>query len=176
MPAASRRAFQLRPLLEHVAGLEPRLGEELAEADIVALARQLAQFLDLAIPAVRYAVADAPQHDVARDAIELHVASGGQEGKAAAHLGLERRARAIQQRREFSIEAELPAMQADEVEDCADALAGGPAQAAPQLLQEQRRAVRGAQHQQRVHARHVDAFVEQIDRENRVDPCLGERA
>ena len=90
----------------------------------------------------------------------------GRNGKSVCDLPLDIGARAAEQRAESSVEAELLPMRADEVEDGAGALPGGLAQASPELLEEERRAVGWAEEQKRVDVRNVDALVEEIDRED----------
>ena len=63
-------------------------------------------------------------------------------------------------------------MLADEVEHQARLLGGVMAQPAPELLQEQRRALRRTQQQQRVDERQVDALVVEVAREQHVDGAL----
>lgn len=62
-------------------------------------------------------------------------------------------------------------MGANEVEHGAERLAVGPAQTPAELLEEQRRALGGPQHQHRVDGGHVDTLVEQVDREHRPHPA-----
>ena len=81
-------------------------------------------------------------------------------------------ASATQQRSESLVKTELRAMQAHEVQDVAVRLAHHAAQATAKLLQEESPAVRGPQHQQRVDGRHIDTFVEEIHREDDVEPAL----
>lgn len=63
-------------------------------------------------------------------------------------------------------------MGAHEVEDRADPLARRSAQAPAELLEEQRGALGGAQHEDGVDSGHVDALVEQVDREHRPNRSL----
>jgi hypothetical protein len=65
-------------------------------------------------------------------------------------------------------------VQSDEVEHGAHRLAGSASEAAAELLEEQRGALRRAEHQQRVDSRDVDALIEQIDGEQHRDPTSGE--
>ncbi len=68
---------------------------------------------------------------------------------------------------EASIESELFAVVAYEVEDGAGCLSLGAAQASAQLLEEEGWAVGGAEEEEGVHHRDVDAFVEEVDGEER---------
>ena len=62
----------------------------------------------------------------------------------------------------------------DEVEDRAHRLPRGTPQAASQLLEEEGRAVRGAQEEEGVDDGQVDALVEQVDREDDIHPACRE--
>ena len=92
-----------------------------------------------------------------------------QEREVIRDLTLDVAPAAAEQRAEASIEAELSAMVADEVEHGAERLPAGPSQAAAELLQEEGRALGRAQEQQGVDVRDVDTFVEQVDGEDDVD-------
>src|SRR5690606_22058578 len=109
-----------------------------------------AQLLELRGPPGGHGVANALEHDLAGDAIELHVTAGGEERKALPDLALELATAAAEQGLQTPIEAELGAMVTHEVEHGAHGLAGAAPQAPPELLQEQGGALGGAQHQQRV--------------------------
>ena len=111
-----------------------------------------------------------------RHGVELHVAAGGQEGEALLDLLAEVLAGAAEQRAETAVEPELLAVVAHEVEDRAQRLARRPAQSSAELLQEEHRAVGGAQQQQRVDHGDVDALVEQVDREHHLHPPVGQVA
>ena len=65
-------------------------------------------------------------------------------------------------------------MLADEVQHRAERLPSKPTQASAKLLKEQRRAVGRTKQQQRVDGGNVDALVEQVDREQRVDAPRGQ--
>ncbi len=65
-------------------------------------------------------------------------------------------------------------MVAYEVEDGAGCLSLGAAQASAQLLEEEGWAVGGAEEEEGVHHRDVDAFVEEVDGEDHVDLACGE--
>ena len=67
---------------------------------------------------------------------------------------------------EAAVVAELLAVVADKVEDGADGLALGLPEPATELLEEQQRALGRSQHQERIHGRHVHAFIEQVDRKD----------
>ena len=81
------------------------------------------------------------------------------------HVVFDLAARASEQAAEALIEAELLALLAHEVEHGQHALAVVFAQASAELLQEDGGALGGAQHEDGVHCRHVDALVEQVDGE-----------
>ena len=61
-----------------------------------------------------------------------------------------------------SIEAEFLAMVAYKIQDRANSFAVALAQAPTQLLDKKRRTIGRAQHEQRIHFRNIDAFVEQV--------------
>ena len=71
---------------------------------------------------------------------------------------------------------ETLAVVAHEVEHRAHRFPWRPAQSSAELLQEQHRAVGGAQQQQRVDHGDIDALVEQVDREHRLHPTIGQVA
>ncbi len=98
------------------------------------------------------------------------MAAGGQERELLLHGALELPAGAAEQRPVAAVEAELAAVGAHEVEDRAEPLARRAAQAPAELLEEQRGALRGAQHEHGVDGGYVDALVEQVDREHRAAP------
>jgi len=102
------------------------------------------------------------------------VAAGGQERELLLHGALELPAGAAEQRPVAAVEAELATVRAHEVEDRAEPLARRAAQAPAELLEEQRGALRGAQHEHGVDGGHVDALVEQVDREHRAHLALGQ--
>ena len=114
--------------------------------------------------------------------VELHVAAGGQERELQLHGPLDVSAGAAEQRPVAAVEAELLAVGADEVEHGAERLARCLAQAAAELLEEQRRALGRAQHEHGVDGGDVDALVEQVDGEHdpharrRPDPAGRPRA
>ncbi len=90
------------------------------------------------------------------------------------HSAFDVAAGAADQRPVAPVEAELPAMGADEVEHGAEGLALRPAQAAAELLEEQRRALGRPQHQHGVDRGHVDTLVEEINREDDANLAVGE--
>ena len=97
------------------------------------------------------------------------MAARRQEREVVLDLALDVAPAAAEQRAEAPIEAELAAMVADEVEHGAERLSAGASQPAPELLQEEGRALGWTQQQQRVDVRDVDALVEQVDGEDDVD-------
>ena len=98
------------------------------------------------------------------------MAAGGQERELLLHGALELPAGAAEQGPVAAVEAELLRWVPDEVEDRAERLARRAAQAPAELLEEQRGALGGAQHEHGVDGGHVDALVEQVDGEH--DPDL----
>ena len=171
----ARRALQAGPAagLVDVPHLQPGLVQELpqrrhASAELVG--RQ--QRLQLALhrrSARRDGRPDVLEDDVRGHPVQLHRAAGRQEREALLDLLLHLRARGAGHRAVAQVEAELPVRLADEVQHGDAVLALEAAQAAAKLLQEDERAFRGPEEQQRVDLGQVDAFVEQVHREQRPD-------
>ena len=153
----------------NVGNFEARVDEIIGHGDRFPASRQRPQFLDLGRPARRDGLADAAKNDVPRHPVELHVAAGRQEREAVGDSTLEVAAAAAEERAVTLVEPELATVHADEVEHRTQRLVFGDPQATAQLLQKQRGALGGAQHQDGVDARHVDALVEQVDREDDLD-------
>jgi hypothetical protein len=82
--------------------------------------------------------------------------------------------REISHRRQYGLVVILLAMLADEVEDQTRRLAGRMAQAAPELLEEDRRARGRPQEQQHVDEGQVDALVIQVAGEHQIDVAITE--
>ena len=106
-----------------VVEVEAGLVEEPGEVEVGALAAQRAQLLDLGRPAGRDGLPQAAQDDLGGLLVELHVAAGGQEREPLLHGSLDVPAGAAEQGPVAAVEAELPAVGADEVEDRAERLA-----------------------------------------------------
>lgn len=174
-PAAARRSAQQRSPVVDVGEVEPRLSQELGQRRLTLLGDR-AQLLHLGLPTGRQCLTEVVEHDVARDAVELHVASSRQEREALLDLPHQVLAGAAEQRAQAAVEPELATMLADEVEHRAQQLAIRAAQAAAELLDEQRRAVGRAQQQERVDARQVDALVEEVDGEQHLQAAVAEVA
>ncbi len=102
------------------------------------------------------------------------MAARGEQRESAFDLRLELSPGAPEQRAEPTVEPELLTMESDEVEHGAHGLPGMASQSSAELLEEQRGAVGRPQQEQRVHRGHVDAFVEEVDREHRAHPSIGE--
>ena len=118
------------------------------------------------------------EHDVAGDVVEVEVAAGGQVGEALLDVGFEFSSGAAEHAPVAEVEAELLALVADEVEHGQHVLAFGAAQAAAELLEEDRGALGGAQHEHDVDGGDVDALVEQVDGEQHLHLAvsqIGER-
>jgi uncharacterized protein YmfQ (DUF2313 family) len=77
----------------------------------------------------------------------------GRNGKPCSTWRIDVGPGAAEERAEAAVEAELLAVVADEVEDGADRLALGLPQAAAELLEEEERALGGAEHEERVDGR-----------------------
>ena len=146
--------------------------QELAEPEVGSLPAERAQFVHLGRPSGWNRVAQAPQHDLGRHGVEVHVTTGGKERELELHGTLDVSSRTAEQCPEAAVESELLAVRADEVQDGADRLAWCLAEPATELLQEQRGALGWPQHDHRVDRGNVDAFVEQIDREHNADASL----
>src|SRR4051812_48523739 len=97
------------------------------------------------------------------------MAPGREEREALLDLSLEVAATATQQGAETAVESELLSMMAHEIKNGALQLAVTLAQPSSQLLKEQGGTVGRAQQKECVDDRHVNAFVEQVDREEHVD-------
>ena len=104
-PAAVRRRRCRRARARSRRGTSPRLTSPSA-----------AQLVSTAPPVARDRVADAAQHDLLRDGLELKWQPAGRNGKPELRLALDVATRATEQRAEAPVEAELLAMVADEVE------------------------------------------------------------
>ena len=119
-------------------------------------------------PASRDRVADAPQHDLRGDRIELEVAAGRQEREVLSTWRSRSRrlppSSARKRRSKRNSRRWVPTKSSTVQSDLPVALA----QAAAELLQEQGRALGRPQEQERVDVRHVDALVEQVDGEHDV--------
>ena len=92
---------------------------------------------------------------------------GGISGKPLLECALNLSPCPADHRAKANVESVLGVGLADEVEHRQDALALRPPQAATELLQEHGRALGRAQEQDRVDLGNVDAFVEDVDREDR---------
>src|SRR6185312_4615148 len=113
------------------------------------------QFLDACRPARRDSLAQATQHNLRCLLIQMHVATGGQERKSLPHSVFDVAPRSTDQRAIAPVKAEFATMGADEVEDSAKSLARGSTQTAPKLLEKQRRALGGTQHEHGIDSGHV---------------------
>ena len=112
-----------------------------------------------------FALLDASKDDLRGDGVEFHVAAGWEVREALSDAQLQFLSCAAEERAEASIESELFAVVAYEVEDGAGCLSLGAAQASAQLLEEEGWAVGGAEEEEGVQHRDVDAFVEEVDGE-----------
>jgi hypothetical protein len=168
---------QIRPSLAagvHVFELESRITQVRRQPDCVTALAKLAEFFDLLRPSVWYGGANVREDSVGGDGVEFHVASGRQIRKASLDLADEVLSRTAEKCPEPSVEPELLAMMANEVKHCADVLLRSQPKTAPELLEEQCRAVRGTEQQQSVDDWDVHAFVEEVDGEHDADPSGGE--
>jgi hypothetical protein len=110
--------------------VEPRFLEVLCEAHVA----KCPKFLTAFRPAGRKCFADASEYDILSNRVKLKVASCGKEREFVFDLLSKVGTAASEKCAEPSIEAELLAMRADEVEDRAYGLAGGLSESAAQLL------------------------------------------
>ena len=86
--------------------------QKASERDVRPLRRECAQLGGLLGPPGRYRLPDALQHPLAGDAIEFHVAAGGEEREAGLGLLRKRRSAAAEQRPKPPVEAKLAAVSA----------------------------------------------------------------
>ena len=99
------------------------------------------------------------------------MASRRKEGEPGADLSFDFPPTPAEQRPESTIEAELASVAPDEIDHRAARLAQTLPQSPPELLEEEGRAVGRPEEKQRIDARQVDPFIEEIDREERLDPA-----
>jgi len=97
------------------------------------------------------------------------VTSRRQEGKPLLDVALRLTASTTRDGLEPPVESELRSLPADEVEHGQDGSAFGAAQSSTELLQEERGALGWSKKQDGVDFGHVDAFIEDVDREHDVD-------
>ena len=112
---------------------------------------------------------DVVQHDFLRHSVQHALRARRQVGEFVLDGLFQFLAPVTGERPVAQVEAELAALLADEVHDGQHGLALGAAQPAPQLLEEDRGALCGAEQQDGVHLRQVQAFVEEVDGEDAVD-------
>ena len=153
--------------------------EEVAER-AVSFSREAGKLARLRFPGGRHRVADAAQHDVSSHGFELHVTARRQEREATLNLPLDVFARAAEQSLQAGVEAKLTSVLTDEVQYETRRLAISLAQAAAELLKEEDGAFGGAEEEQGLDVGKIDAFVEEVHREEDVDlaatelrECLG---
>ena len=157
-----------------VVEIRAALFEILREGHGLAALGDAAKFCDLGGPGRGDGFLDASKDDLRGHRVEFHVAAGWEVGEALSDALLQFLSCAAEERAEASVEAELFAVVAYEVEDGAGCLSLGAAQASAQLLEEEGWAVGGAEEEEGVHYRDVDAFVEEVHREDHVDHACGE--
>ena len=116
------------------------------------VAAERAQLIDLRLPTGGDCVAKTPEHDLRGLLVELHVAPRRQKRELELHGSLDLPARASEQGPEAPVEAELPAVDPDEVEHGAERLARRLSQPAAELLKKERGALGRAEHQHGVDA------------------------
>ena len=110
-----------------------------------------------------------PEHDVPRDRVQLDVAAGGQHREAFPDLSLDPPTTGTGQSPISSVKPELGVLMTDEVEDGQAGLVVGQTQAAAELLQEHRRALRRSKEEDGVDCGNVEALVEEVHREHGID-------
>src|SRR5690606_28414329 len=106
--------------------------------------------------------------------VQLHMASARQVWETLFDSALDLFTAPAQKSGVAAVHPKLFAVLSDKVQHGANALAGLAPQPAPKLLQEYRGAVSRSQQQQGVDGRDVDAFIEQIHREDDTDLSCGE--
>ena len=143
--------------------------EELLQGDVALLRGQLGQLPGPLGDGARERVPDAGQDPLRGDPVQLHVAAGGEEREALLDLLHHVGAGAAEEGAEAAVVAELLAVVADEVEDGADRLALGLPEPAAELLEEEERALGGAEHEERVDGGDVHALVEEVHAEDDAD-------
>jgi len=137
---------------------------------------QLPKLCDPRSPLRRNALADILQDPFRRHVIQRHVTAGGKVRETVSDLLLEVPPAAAEQRAEATVISEFLSVMTDEVQDCAVGFAMTIAQTTPELLQEQRWAVRWAQENEGVHFGQIDTLVEEVDREEHVDLSISQVA
>jgi hypothetical protein len=149
----------------HGQGIEP-LGQAAGGCEHP-LRGQGAQLLQQLGPARGQALAQVGKHPLGCHPIEHQPATGRQEREPLRQLLLQLAATAAEQGAVAQVEAEAAVLLANEVQNGEAALAGfrREAQAPAQLLQEHHGALGGPQQQHGVDGWDVEAFVEQVDRE-----------
>src|SRR5262249_29928340 len=93
------------------------------------------------------------------------MASGGKSGEVLFHVLGKTAAGRAGQRPVAQVEPELGVLAADEVQHDQACLIACTTQAPAELLQEDRCALSGAQHEDRVHSGQIDTLIEQVNRE-----------
>jgi hypothetical protein len=124
--------------------------EERRQRRITVGRRELLQFSHQLRLAQMQRLPDVAEHDLRRLPVEAEAATGRQVREPFCDLPFERTTRRPGQRTQPQIEAELPALLADEVQHGATRLRGQPPQPAADLLEEHRRGLGRTQQQDRV--------------------------
>lgn len=114
------------------------------------------------------------EDDAARFAIELNRTAGGEIREAAVDLLFDLAARGTGERPIAQVEAEIAMSVANEVEHRQAVLVAAPSQTAAELLKKDERALGRPEKEDRVDLRHVDAFIEDVDREEAVDLAVAQ--
>src|SRR5207249_10472218 len=100
------------------------------------------------------------------DPVQFEMAAAGQERETFHELAFERPAGSAGEGAVAEVEAELPVLLADEVQDGEACLAGCVAQAPAELLEEHRDALGWPEEQDGVDVGDVEAFVEHVNGEH----------
>ena len=149
---------------QHVGQLEPGLVEERGQV-LIAVGSQFGDDLGPAVPDL---APDVLQHDLLRLPVHDDLAARRQEREAALDVAFQSAAGLPGQGPQPMVEAELLAVVPDEVQDRQNRLVPGSTKPTAELLQEQRRALGGAQEQHRVDVGNVQALVEEVGGEQGV--------
>ena len=157
---------------------QQHLGFVLVIADEIAEGQFLAGFAGKGLQPVRHldiqaleVCADVVQHVLPGLAVQLNGAPRRQVGKIERHLPVDGKPVSGQQCLELAVEPVAAVHLTDKIQHREAVLARGMAQAAAQLLEEDGQTFGGAQEQDDVDLRHIDAFAQFVHREEKGEPA-----
>ena len=133
-----------------------------------------AKLHDDLLPAVRNLRSDVLEDEVLRLPVEHDLTARREEREPLLDLSLERASAVTRQGAIPLGEAELLALVADEVQHRQDGLRRRSPEAPTELLEEDRRALSGPEHQDRVDVGDVEALIQHVDGEHRIDAARAE--